>query len=195
MNPDQRAFILGQVFAMSMMATAQRGQLYSEGASVEERQKLRATLRATLEQVSAAYMNSISDSDHVKLIVHTATTISSAHPKALRAGRFRIGSAQKVLNLYLKYLWCIGEVAMPPHCPFDSIVLAAIPGCQQVRWTQFDSADEYERIVDAAKTIAGGLPLAEWELGMYNVALTNQALLATSPLRDSLTLTSMERRL
>lgn len=49
------------------------------------------------------------------------------------------------------------RTAMLPHCPFDSIVLARIPGCDKVRWTQFDSTAEYQRIVRAAKSIAGTL--------------------------------------
>jgi hypothetical protein len=47
----------------------------------------------------------------------------------------RIGLAQKALNLYLKYLWCLGEIHEPPHCPLDSIVLGQVPGCKDVRWT------------------------------------------------------------
>ena len=25
--------------------------------------------------------------------------------------------------LYLKYLWCLGEICRPPHCPFDRMVI------------------------------------------------------------------------
>jgi hypothetical protein len=45
-----------------------------------------------------------------------------------------------------------------------------------VRWTQFDSIDEYERIVRAAKQVAGDLALAEWELRVFNNAMARQAL-------------------
>lgn len=155
---------------MTMMATAQRGRLYRDGVSADERQRLRAALRARLEGLATKYAEPVTDSDHVATIVEISDDLSSRHPRALCAGRFRIGSAQKALNLYLKYLWCLGEATMPPHCPFDSVVLAEVPGCRQVRWTKLDSADEYERIVCAARNVAGGLPLAEWELQFYNRA-------------------------
>jgi hypothetical protein len=79
--------------------------------------------------------------------------------------RFRIGSAQKALNLYLKYLWCLGLIARPPHCPFDYRILAKLPTCN-VKWTQLDSIVKYKEIVGEAEQLAKGkrLSLADWEL-------------------------------
>lgn len=42
----------------------------------------------------------------------------------LNEGTITFGVAQKLLNMYLKYLWCAGMIMHePPHCPIDSIVL------------------------------------------------------------------------
>ncbi len=49
---------------------------------------------------------------------------------------FRVGIAQKALNLYLKYLWCLGKITEPPHCPFDSIIISEIK-CN-IKWTEMD---------------------------------------------------------
>lgn len=170
-NPDQRLFILGQVFSMSMMATAQRGRVYREGVTEHERLLLRAGLQVRLEQLLPRYVHPVCDSAHLENIENLAEEMSSSGQCVLRGARFRIGSAQKVLNLYLKYFWCLGEIATPPHCPFDSLVLARVPKCQYVRWTQLDSMAEYARIVDAAREVAGDVPLAEWELRLYNEIL------------------------
>lgn len=151
-----------------MMATAQRGRLYAEGASEQARLAFRSGLRATLEGLLPKYLRPVRESEHVAVIRNLANFTSATHGDALRGGRLRIGSTQKVLNLYLKYMWCCGEIAAPPHCPFDSIVLARIPACSHVKWTRLDSIDEYEQIVLSAKIEAGSVPLAEWELRLYN---------------------------
>lgn len=80
----------------------------------------------------------------------------------------KFGHAQKALNLYLKYHWCFGMLPMPPHCPLDSIVLKKIPGFTQERWTRLDSSERYVNIISAAKVQANGVPLAVWELDVYN---------------------------
>jgi hypothetical protein len=88
------------------------------------------------------------------------------HANALNGSRFRIGSAQKALNLYLKMLWCFDRIPAPPHCPFDRIVLSHVPDCERIKWTELDSPSEYRRIVSCARSVAGG-SLAEWELRSY----------------------------
>jgi hypothetical protein len=116
------------------------------------------------------YEAGVTDALHLVNIQNLALYMSRAHASTLSGGRFRIGSAQKALNLYLKYMWCVGRIPAPPHCPFDFMVLSRVPGCKNVRWTQLDSLPEYEEIVRRAKIAAGDSPLAEWELRLYNAA-------------------------
>jgi hypothetical protein len=117
-----------------------------------------------------AYHGPIVDKDHVGNIVNLAKELSTKHADILYEGRFRIGSAQKALNLYLKYLWCVGEIPAPPHCPFDSQIVARLPGYEHIRWTRLDEIDMYEKLVKAARDLADrvGKTLPVWELEMYN---------------------------
>lgn len=80
----------------------------------------------------------------------------------------RIGAAQKALNLYLKHLWCLGEIPEPPHCPIDAVVLGKVPVCDKVRWTLMKTIEEYRDVIEKAKKAAKGVPLAQWELSLYN---------------------------
>lgn len=77
---------------------------------------------------------------------------------------------KKALNRYLKYLWCLGELPMPPHRPIGSIVLKMIPEFAEECWTQLDSPKRYMAKIGAAKRIADEdyRPLVEWELEAYN---------------------------
>lgn len=87
---------------------------------------------------------------------------------SLSDGRFRIGLAQKALNLYLKYLWCAGFAARPPHCPVDAIILESAGIRAATPWTRLDSIEEYARLIEALRAIASGRPLAEWELEVWS---------------------------
>lgn len=80
--------------------------------------------------------------------------------------RFRIGVAQKALNLYLKYLWCLDRIPVPPHCPFDSTVLRELE--LEFSWTRSSKIEDYKSWVEHAKVAAGTKTLAEWELQLWN---------------------------
>lgn len=169
---DLRTFAEGQIFGMTLAATAQRSNLYAKGLSETERRPFQKSLRVALEGTAQAYRSGISEDEHVRNISALASGLSSRHASLLRDGRMRFGHAQKALNLYLKYLWCFAFVPMPPHCPLDSIILKRIPGFTGERWTHLDNPTRYLQIILAAKKVANGLPLAVWELHEYNASDT-----------------------
>jgi hypothetical protein len=78
----------------------------------------------------------------------------------------RFGTSQKAFNLYLKFLWRLGYIPAPPHCPVDGVILrsAGISGS----WTQSNSSAEYLRWINALRQHAGPKSLAEWEYGEWN---------------------------
>lgn len=89
------------------------------------------------------------------------------YKEILREGQITFGTLQKIVNLYLKYLWVAGRlgVKVPPHCPVDSQVLKAIKW-QGVSWREMEKKD-YERAIRgiANKTSEDGFQsIAEWEL-------------------------------
>jgi hypothetical protein len=165
-TPAQHDFILWQIFSMTLAATTQRAKMYAD--NVQARGSFQKGLRAALEELSQSYKLEISDQQHVANIEHLAIEFLKKHTNLLANGRFRIGQSQKALNLYLKYLWCLDEIPMPPHCPVDAIVLAHITGFKEERWTQLDSIEGYQHIIEAARREANGIPLAVWELELYN---------------------------
>jgi hypothetical protein len=56
---------------------------------------------------------------------------------------------------------------MPPHCPFDAVIIGVLPYKERISWTKLDSLDGYRTLVKAARLVAGPVPLAEWELRTY----------------------------
>ncbi len=170
---EKEQFLLSQLFNMTLAATVQHSPTYQKDASEKEKVSFRKSLQNSLVSISEQYRGEISETTHCKNIQVLAKELSANHRNALDKGRFRIGSAQKALNLYLKYLWCLGRIGMPPHCPVDGIILnelAKTTGYKKIGWTRLDSITMYEEIICKAKEVAGKLPLSEWELQFYNAA-------------------------
>ena len=167
MLTGHRAFLCDQFHSMVLQATVQRAAIYELGASETVREEFRRGLRQRLDAAATAYATPIAEQEHIGRIAALARSLSKDHAGALRGGAFRIGPAQKALNLFLKYQWCSGWIPMPPHCPFDALIIAQLPRHAGVAWTRLDSVEAYESLVAAARSRAGSVPLAEWELDIY----------------------------
>ena len=166
---DKQKFIDNIIFSSTLAATVQRASVYRKDAPEQCRQKFREGLEQELKDLLEQYNNPVSPAIHCENIEILAKNISAKHRAVLADGNFRIGLAQKALNLYLKFYWCLGHIPIPPHCPIDSIVLKEVPG-NNVPWTKITQISEYKSIIDRAKLKAKELqlPLSEWEIHVYN---------------------------
>lgn len=168
MTDDQSAFLHDEFHSLTLNAVVQRGKVYEPGLAQEQRSPFHRSLRSVLDRLAPTYQYAITEEEHVRNIEHLSEELSAKHAGVLLGARFRIGSTQKALNLYLKYLWCVGEIPAPPHCPFDRWVIDLLPGYRDVCWTKLDDIETYKRLVQAARTQASGLSLPVWELRIYN---------------------------
>ena len=166
-SDSPRRFLLDQFHGLVLAATVQRAHIYRPTASEIVRNKFRIGLRFALDEYVEAYATPVEDTAHVQRIGVLADRLSLMHEAALAAGRFRVGPAQKALNLFLKYQWSAGWIPRPPHCPFDAVIIDALPYRARIRWTQLDSLEQYRALVSVARGVAAGVPLAEWELLEY----------------------------
>ena len=176
--PAKKQFLHDELFSLTLMATVQRGKIYGKNTSKIDRKAFQQDLQRRLEEIAAEYTTTKTGEEHEKNISLLATKLTNAHSAVLRDNRFRIGSAQKALNLFLKYLWCLGEIRQPPHCPFDARIInrfkRKLPTDVPRNWTELVHIDHYKKYVEAA--LAGvnldplkkNLSLAEWELEIYN---------------------------
>lgn len=88
-------------------------------------------------------------------------------PVILKNGTYKYGVAQKLLNLALKYYWCLGYIPEPPHCPVDRIIIDKTQLKGKVNWTEIEDEHEYRQVIEAVRKIAGTESLARWELLNY----------------------------
>lgn len=139
--------------------------VYKNGIAHHQRSGAHDELRKLLSSIEEKYINAnISEQEHIEFIENTSSTLSVRLGAYLHNGTFRIGVAQKLINLHLKYLWTSGFCAEPPHCPIDGIIrdYANI----QYNWTQSNCINEYIQAVDSLKSVAKeeNLTLSQWEL-------------------------------
>lgn len=172
---QQKAFIEEVLFSNALSAAFQRSTTYRKDEDFSSKQKdaLRETLKSFLRSTvnDPLYVaGSVSDSQHRSKIIELADAVSSQHANLLEGEKFRIGSAQKILNLYLKFHWCMGKIAEPPHCPLDRIVIERLAKKYHThKWTKLDSIGDYQLLIDALRELAtrGGCSIAQWELQAY----------------------------
>lgn len=174
MNSEQLNFIHnGIIMSNSMTGALQRAKVYRKNQNDNARSSFRKSLQNELKTLFEIIISDDSSDDekHVSKIERFANKVSSNHTSVLKDGRYRIGSAQKLINLYWKFCWLLlPNFPKPIHCPFDSIVIGMLrKEYQGIKWTQFDDLKTYKFLVEGAKEAASEYSsIADWELTEYN---------------------------
>lgn len=137
--------------------------IYHGSKKLYQRGKAKRAFRAVLNEVETKYAASpVTEDEHVVYIEAVADRLSRDLGDYLHGRRFRIGVAQKLVNIHLKYLWAADLCKQPPHCPIDGIIRDAAK--LDYDWTRSDSIQEYRNAITALKIVANGTNLSEWEL-------------------------------
>jgi len=169
MRPEQsirERFIQSSIGSLTIAAAFQRANIYVKNVDKESSSDLRNFVFSEIQRLSYAYSHPVQEEQHKANIVELSDSISCKYSAILQDGVFRIGIAQKALNLYLKFLWCLDRIPMPPHCPVDALILKKT-GNTKIRWTKIKTIVEYQEAITELKKAAGQLPLAKWELEQY----------------------------
>jgi hypothetical protein len=138
---------------------------YHGGTDDPLRPRFRSALANIMRKEAQVYLQAVSDDQHCAVIRTISDSLSQSFSHGLVGGRFRYGTSQKALNLYLKFLWRLGKIPTPPHCPVDRIVLAN--GGIDAVWTKSDCEAEYIRWIETLRRRARPLSLADWEYQVW----------------------------
>lgn len=163
-------YIKSEVFALAWNGAVQHNGIYLAGTPDDIRQKIEKHAKKFLvDLVESKYKKKLNEEDHIRNIETVANNITREYSSCLQNKIFRIGTAQKLLNLLLKYYWCLGYIEMPPHCPIDKIVLDRAR-IHDVSWTRIATIAEYNAVIARVKEFAKGEPLSEWELSFWKIS-------------------------
>lgn len=168
MTQPHQDFLKDEIWMLTFGGAFQRNKVYKEGVSETEKRNFRKELQAYMESVVLpAYKKPITDERH-SAIIYAIIEFSTMHSNSLAGGQLSVGTAQKLLNLVLKYYWSLGWLPEPPHFPIDSRIQTCLPVKSRMSWTKITSLDEYQNIIDCAKEqLKEGESLARWELANF----------------------------
>lgn len=164
---DKKRFLCYELGLLSLKAALStrdsEAPVYAKGVKSHQRKKEKKVLRGVLEKLEEMYVKGgVTEDQHVEFIRQTAEDVSAALGNKLHNGRLRVGVAQKLINLHLKYLWATGYIEEPPHCPIDGIIRDKAKITYD--WTTNDSIEDYKQAVAALRNAANGRSLSVWEL-------------------------------
>ena len=167
----RKEFIQSEVWILSTLGAFQRANIYKEGITEIKKKHFRFKLKEYITNVLVDdYRHDVNEKKHIENI-ENLSKFSKKFNSILQGGQLNFGVSQKLLNLYLKYLWCMDMVATPPHFPVDSIIQKKLRVSNPVPWTRMTTSDDYLRIIDVAKEL---LPnhtyktIAELELHLFD---------------------------
>lgn len=151
----------------SLRASLQRNKTYQDGVSAKQRAEFRWDWNCLITRAADRYkQGGVCDCEHCDIIEGIASTLSQNHPQILIEEKLRFGTSQKAFNLYLKFLWCLGCIPEPPHCPVDGVILKI--GGISGSWTRCDSKKQYMEWIQELRTKAYPAKLSEWEYELWN---------------------------
>ena len=177
-NDPPKAFLLNEILTSSMNAGLQTRNpdypVYKKGLiDSKSKECMVVEIRKILLSYGESFEN-IGEKDHIEKIRCMAQHLTKKYGDILHNNTFRIGIRQKIINLFLKYLWCLGWIKEPFHCPYDSIIKGKLINgdgpIQLADWTKMNSMDEYGEYVKRAKerAKASGYSIPAWELHVWN---------------------------
>jgi len=168
-------FINKEIWMLTYGASFQRAYAYVADASEETKKLFKVKTSVFINNMLAQYKSgNVSDAVHINNIKELSD-FTKHFSDIFNGGQINFGIAQKMLNLYLKYQWCLGNIEEPPHFPVDRIIqqklneqakLQGISKLALLPWTQLKDETHYSRVIQHARSLKIGTP-AELELKLF----------------------------
>jgi hypothetical protein len=136
----------------SINAALLHNQVYRKGATAVEKKNFKDACKERLNNLGIRYYAWEWDGKrYCDEISNFSVEMSRQFEKCLCEGRLRIGTSQKMISLYLKYLWLDGDSSKKPiFAVVDRQVLRLLGGSTVQSWTRIVDIDRY---IDIQKRI------------------------------------------
>lgn len=147
----KETFIQNEIWTLTFGAAFQRANIYEDSATDLEKRHFKTKLRGDVENmVSSYYHKPVDDSQHLQNI-YEISNYSQHFASILQGGKLNFGVSQKILNLYLKYQWCLGNIPEPPHFPVDRRIQETLGLYPIISWTQMDNEKDYMKVINRVR--------------------------------------------
>lgn len=168
-------FINKEIWMLTFGASFQRAYAYVGNTSNDTKILFKHNTTVVVENMLKQYkIDRVSDTQHINNIKAVSDS-SKQYTEIFNGGKINFGIAQKMLNLYLKYQWCLGNIKEPPHFPVDRIIqqklneqakLKGLPKLELLPWTQFKDETHYNKVINHARALNITTP-AKLELKLF----------------------------
>jgi hypothetical protein len=150
-------FIQGEIWMLTFNAAFQRANVFKPNLNKQEeqdKQDLKTFIKLDMEGIILpCYHSSTSDEKHIDNI-NEIRRRSTDYKHILNNGSFSFGVCQKILNLYLKYLWSLDMLKYtPPHFPVDRIIQSKLGISKPVSWTIDMDEKQYMQIIEKGRSL------------------------------------------
>jgi hypothetical protein len=163
LKESQDSFIQNEIWMLTFGASFQRSGIYNKTAPEAQKGSFKTKTRAYIVDVvlDGYKTGNVSDGQHIENI-KSISAYSSNFSEIFVKGKINFGIAQKMLNLYLKYMWSLGNIPEPPHFPVDRIIqIKLIEQAKQLEinpikieaWTQFNDEKHYLKVISSAREL------------------------------------------
>ncbi len=173
-SKDQKRFICYEIALLTVKAALSTRDktytIYKSTVKDHQRKIAKKSIRNVLTKIESDYSpKMLNENDHTRYISDTAAKLTSNIGEYLRNDEFRVGIAQKLVNMHLKYLWCAGFIGEPPHCPIDGIIRDKVRTNYadfNYDWIRSTDIKEYQTAVKILhkQAEARSQTIAQWEL-------------------------------
>ena len=168
---EKEKFSRNALWGGSIRSSFHRSKVYKKYTKDKPKKEFKNGLRSYVFEMVKQYEKGIIDEETHLRNIRSLKKWTRKYAAIFDEGDMRYGICQKLLNVFLKELWCAGKIThVPPHLPVDRLIQEKLKLKPVVNWTQIDSEEEYMKIIERIKVIANetGLSLAELELLAYN---------------------------
>jgi hypothetical protein len=164
LKESQHDFIQNEIWILTFGGAFQRANIYQSKDQDEQKKGVfKKAIRAFIENtiLDDYRTNVVCDEPHIANI-KKVSDYSCNFLEIFQEGQINFGIAQKMLNLYLKYMWSLGHIPEPPHFPVDRIIqiilnkefkAIKIKGLKLESWTQFTDEAHYVKVIKSARDL------------------------------------------
>ncbi len=169
----KKQFLYKEFWLLTVGAAFQRANIYKNDSGIDNQLKsaFKDELYCFLQTlINEQYHSEVNEEQHIINIWSLSNFSGMDFDDILINGKLNFGVSQKLLNLYLKYLWCKGDVVTPPHFPVDRIIQQKLKVSKLNAWTKIKDEKTYLEIISHARNVLKTSKynsLAELELNIY----------------------------
>jgi hypothetical protein len=162
----KKQFILNEIWSLSISGAFQRANVYAKNCNDDKIKNLcKNRLHELIIDIAEQYKAIVNEETHFENIIK----VSQFTDDCLTNGQLNYGVSQKLLNLHLKYLWCLDAIPTPTHFPVDRIIQEKLKLNPIISWTKEMNEANYRTIIKQAKNQAEkeNISIAELELKLF----------------------------